>query len=54
MIEDKETGMKLAETKVEALEKKTIEKIKENILNLNFQIELEQVILKHLEGKAKV
>ena len=54
MIEDKETGMKLAESKEEALETKAIEKIENAIREMKFQIELEQVLLDYLKGKAKV
>jgi len=51
MIEDKELGLKIAENPREALVKKTIELVKERILQMELSTELEKNALKYLESQ---
>ena len=54
MIEDKEDGIKVAESKEEALVSETIQRVEKGIAAQKLQLELDQVVLKHLQSKAKV
>ena len=53
MIEDEKLKLKFAEDKREALANKTVESLKEANTQNAFQIELNNVILKHLEKEDK-
>lgn len=51
MIEDEKDGIKVAVDKKEEMKLKTIEKIEQEIMNTEFGLELNKVLLEYLKNK---